>query len=138
MSGVSELRDGLKARLETIAGLTAHDVIPNTLEGSLPVAIVQPASGRYEQNFGNGQLTIHKFEVDLFVGMGDLPSAQDAMDRYLAASSTGGVYGAIHADRTLGGRAVTSFIRAYRKYEIRDFGSVDLLGVTLDIEVWSS
>lgn len=138
MSGVRELRDGLQARLATIANLTAYDTLPDIIMP--PCAVVLPNQGLYEQTFGRGDMTQHQFELHLFVTLaGGIRNAEENLDVYMAASSTGGVYGAIHADRTLGGRAAYSSIRGYRDYGIKEIGTnMEFLGVTVDVEVWST
>ena len=132
-----ELRDGLKARLDTIAGLVAHDVIPQVVVP--PCAIIVPRRGSFEETMGRGgDPARYFFEIWLFAPSGDFPSGQNILDRYLAATSTGGVFGAIAADRTLGGRAITAFVDGYREYEVRDYSNIQVLTTTVDVEVWSS
>ena len=132
-----EIRDGLRDRLQSIAGLVSHDVIPQVVVP--PCAIVVPRRGSYEETMGRGgDPARYFFEIWLFAESGDFPSGQNYLDKLLAATSTGGVFGAIAADRTLGGWAITTFVDTFREYEVREYANLQILTTTLDVEVWSS
>ena len=133
---VAALRDQIKIRLDTIAGLTVYDVVPDQLIP--PCAAVNLLSATPEQTFGRGDLTDYRFEVQLYVsGAGGIRNAQDRIDPYLATSSTGGIYGAIHGDRTLGGAAHGVFIAGFRDYGLKGENG-ELMGATVDLTVMAS
>lgn len=139
MSNPTALRNGLAVRLRTISSLKqVHTRWPSIIIP--PCAIVTRGVAEPEQNLGRGDLTKWTFELYLFVtGAGGFENAQDLVDPYLATSSTGGIYGAIHADRTLGGVASYTSIKALREdadWQVAE--NVDFFGFVADVEVWSS
>lgn len=75
------IRDDLKARLATIAGLTTYDTVPAKPE--VPCAIVQPASVNVHVTFERGSCDV-RFSVLVLVQCADWPSAQDALDGYVS------------------------------------------------------
>lgn len=99
---MSQLRDGIKARLATISGLRALAYIPDNI--TPPQAIVMPSRITYDQAFGRGS-DEYAFAVMLVVGRADARNAQTSLDAYLAPSGSGSIKAAIEADSTLGGVA---------------------------------
>ena len=131
------IRAALGTRLRSISGLTVYDRWPS---GGLnpPCAVVAVGPSEPEQVFGRGDLTRWEFPVSVFVAMAPgLDQAQRNLDLYLATSSTGGIFGAIAADRTLGGAVDTVIVRGWRDYEPVE-QAPELLGATCDLEVWGT
>src|SRR3990167_1854692 len=99
MANPTALRTGLGVRLKTIAGLTVYNRWPGQINP--PCAVIDMVRAEPEQTFGRGDLTKWDFQIYLFQPLGGgYENAQDRMDILLATSSTGGISGAIHGDRT--------------------------------------
>ncbi len=139
MATVGALRAGLATRLGTIVGWNAYRRWPNDI--NMPALIVDLTGGEPEQTLGRGELTRYDFDIEVLYSLaGGWENAQDQLDVLLATSSTGGVFGAIAADRTLGGAAHGTFIRGLpRVYERRILdGEREALAATIPCEVWAS
>ena len=138
MANPRTLRTGLADRLKTISGLEVYERWPGQLNP--PCAVVDLVAAEPEQTMGRGDLTRWDFEIDILYPLaGGWENAQDQMDVLLATSSTGGVYGAIHGDRTLGAIAHSTFVKGYRDYGRRVIDeNIELLGATIAAEVWAS
>ena len=138
MANPRTLRTGLADRLKTLTGLNVYERWPGQLNP--PCAIVSYTGGEPEQTMGRGDLTRWDFEVDLLIPLaGGWENAQDRLDPLLATSSTGGVYGALNADRTLGGSVDTVFVQGLeedQQFEVGD--GIAALGAAVEIEVWST
>ena len=139
MANPAALRTGLATRLGSINGLKAYPRWPSQ-PPNLPCAIVRRGIAEPEQTLGRGDLTKWLFEVYVFTGLAaGYEQAQDNINPFLATSSTGGVFGAIDADRTLGGAAITTFVKAFREDDQYDFAeAMSYQGTVFDIEVWAS
>ena len=100
----SEVRDGLKTRLETISGMRVYDVIPDTPVA--PCAIVGFLDMNFDSTFARGmdEATV---EIDVLVQRFSTRAGQDKLDGLLAGTGSGSVKTAIEGDRTLGGKVST-------------------------------
>ena len=138
MANPRNLRTGLGNQLKTIAGLGVYERWPNQINP--PCAVIGLGEAEPEQTLGRGDLTRWNFDLYLFQSLaGGYENAQDRMDVLLATSSTGGVYGAIAADRTLGGRAHSTFIKGFRDYDqININEQLAYMGAIVDAEIWAS
>lgn len=137
MASPATIRDALASRLESISGLKVY---PRWPRGGLnvPCAVIMTPSAEPEQVFGRGDLTRWDVSVHLFVSLApDAEQAQRHLDPYLATSSTGGVFGAVAADRTLGGAVDTVFDRGYSDYAQQE-ELPEYLGATVNLELWST
>ena len=141
MASPRTIRTRLRDRIATIAGLTVYDRWPNSNGNlNLPCAILQPGEAEHEQVFGRGDLTKYAYEVHVFVSAAaGVEQGQDSLDAFLATSSTGGIFGAIAADRRLNNTVDGTFVKGYRDYSpIGDENQVVMMGAILDLEIWSS
>lgn len=140
MANPRTLRTGIATRLRTIAALPiVYERWPNQINA--PCAVVDFVAGEPEQTMGRGNLTRYDFTIDLLMPLaGGWENAQDRLDPLLATSSTGGVFGAIAADRTLGGYSQGTFFKNLpQSYERRVIDeNIELLAATIALEVWSS
>jgi len=94
------IRDGFKARLATIDGLTAHDVMPDSLPDK-DVAVVLPGEPLFEPLSEDGLVSVNvRVVVRCFRGRGT--DAQDALDAYLWPAGEKSVVAAVYLDPTLG------------------------------------
>lgn len=138
MSNPRLIRQNLRTRLESISGLQVYDRWPNSIP-NMPCAILMPPRSEPEQTFGRGDLTRWNIEVYVFHALTPgYEQANDLLDPLLATSSTGGIYGAIHADRTLGGAVDWTSIKDHRDYgQFEQQEGVGYWGAIVDLEVWS-
>ncbi len=139
MANPAALRNGLATRLKTIVGLKAvYARWPSQFD--YPCAVVGRGAADPEQTFGRGDLTNWRFSVTFLTTLA--PGYEDAQDRlnpFIATSSTGGLYGAIHADRTLGGIAAGTFIKSLGEDDQLDLqADLSVLAYVAELEVWSS
>ncbi len=100
----SNVRDGLKTRLQTITGLRVYDLIPDTV--SPPAAVVGQLDFTFDINNARG---LDQANCDVLVIVQRLSErvAQDKLDAFLAGSGAGSIKAAIEGDRTLGGTVNT-------------------------------
>ena len=136
MATISNVRDGLAARLNTISGLHVYDEWPDTI--TPPAALIRPASAQYEQTFGSDWATM-QIEVLVVVGLkAGLANAERALEPYISNTGTSSIRVAVAADRTLAlsgtGTVRGTFVRGWRNYDVLTIGESDYLGATIDIE----
>jgi len=139
MANPATIRAALATRLRSINGLTVYSRWPNQV-AALPCAIIGRGAAEPEQTFGRGDLTKWLWDIHVLVSLAPgYEGAQDRLDPLIATSSTGGIYGALHADRTLGGTVDTLFIRTLGEddqVEIQE--SVAYQGYLATVEAWAS
>ena len=136
MATISNVRDGLAARLNTIGGLHVYNEWPDTI--TPPAALIRPASAQYEQTFGSDWATM-QIEVLVVVGLkAGLANAERALEPYISNTGTSSIRVAVAADRTLAlsgtGTVRGTFVRGWRNYDVLTIGESDYLGATIDIE----
>ena len=100
----SNVRDGLKTRLQTISGLRVYDLIPDNV--TPPAAVVGQLDFTFDINNARG---LDQANCDVLVIVQRLSErvAQDKLDAFLAGSGAGSIKAAIEGDRTLGGAVNT-------------------------------
>ena len=135
MASMTAIRSGLQTRLKTIAGLTAYDTWPNTLNP--PCVAIEPAPAEYEQTFG-ADYSHHAFELYVCVAATPgFPQAQTNLDKYLATTGGSSIRAAIAGDRTLGGAVDATFVKGMRDYSPQEIGpDVLVLGAIVEVETW--
>jgi hypothetical protein len=135
VASIAALRDALQTRIATVSGLRAYDTWPSPLMP--PAALVRPADPmvEFEEVLGPSTQALYHFEVHVAVGLGDLRSAQDALDGYLSPSGSASVPAAILGDRTLGGLANGTWVRRARQWGSELISGVEVLGAILDVDV---
>ncbi len=140
MANPRTIRTALATRLESIAGLKAYRNWPALGNLNVPCVIVDVGEAEPEQTFGRGDLTRWTFPLYVLVNSAGGPEqGQDNLDPYLATSSTGGIFGAIAADRTLGGTVDTVFVKGYRDYDPQVVDdNLMYQGCIIDLEVWAA
>jgi len=134
MALLTSIRDGLKANLETISGLTAYEYVPDWIEP--PIALVAPINSlNYDSTMARGADT-YEIPVIVYISRVDAQLSQDAVDGYLASSGAISVKAAIESDPTLGGAAMSVRVVSatdYGEYEVTQ--GTSFLGVTFNVEV---
>ena len=117
----SQVRDGLKTRLQTITGLRAYDLIPDTVVP--PCAVVGQLDFTFDIDNARG---LDQAQVDVLVIVQRFSerAGQDKLDDYLAGSGASSIKTAIEGDRTLGGTVNTLRVTG------AEAGTYDSQGVT--------
>lgn len=135
MATIAGLRDALKTRLQTIAGLRVHDTVPDLL--TPPAAMIQPASLSSKTAMGLGR-RVHVFEITLLAapaGQAGIARAQDTLDPYLDETGTKSVIAALEGDVALGG-TVSSLDVSWADYGILEWNDVPYVGAKFAVTVW--
>ena len=133
MATVSEVRNGIKARLATIDGLRANATEPAS--PSPPAAWPIPRTGAYNADF-EGDTTL-QMVVRVVVNPADLNRGQTALDAYLSPTGANSIKAAIEADPSLGGVVDSTRVIGWSAYGQYVFGDVTLLGVEITCEVFA-
>jgi hypothetical protein len=94
------IRDGMKTRLDTISGLTVHDVFPGVLPDK-DVAVILPGEPLLEPS-GHGSMYDVNIRVVVRVKR-TVKDAQALLDDYVWPSGAKSVIAAVQAGSTLGG-----------------------------------
>ena len=98
---ISQVKDGLKTRIETISGLRAFDYQPDQVNP--PFAFPTLDTITYHQTGMASGGVVMNFTVTLIVNRSVERTAQDELDKYMSFSGAQSLRAAIEADRTLGG-----------------------------------
>jgi hypothetical protein len=125
-----EIREGLAVNLNTIDGLRVYPKVPEKVN-ELPAAVIMPESGTYDLSWS--EKNNHLVRVQIFVKLGDLASAEQAIDPYFES-----VPDAVNTDPTLDGNADSARVLRYEEYGIKAApGSLEpnTLGVDFLVEV---
>lgn len=133
MASLSTIRDGLKTRLATIAGLEVYDVVPD--QANVPCAMVGPPERITFDSVMQRGADEYLIPIRILVNRSDLGSAQDALDGYLAGAGATSVKAAIEGDVTLGGAVDTTRVKEARNYGAFEVGEITYLGVEFLTEV---
>jgi len=128
----SQVRDGLKTRLQTISGLRAYDLIPDTV--TPPAAVVGQLDFTFDIDNARG---LDQAQVDVLVIVQRFSerSGQDLLDTYLAGSGASSIKAAIEGDRTLGGAVNTLRVTAAEAGTYESQG-VEFLSYRYRITIW--
>ena len=128
----SQVRDGLKTRLQTISGLRVFDTIPENPQP--PAAIVGQLDMNFDIDNARG-LDLATVEVYLLVQRMDVRSGQDKLDAYLAGTGAGSVKAAIEGDKTLGGACSTLRVLSAESGQ-SEFAGIMFLSYRYRISIW--
>ena len=98
---ISQVKDGLKARINAVSGLRAFDYQPDQVNP--PFAWPTLDTITYHQTgFATGGVVMN-FTITLVVNRAAERVAQDQLDQYMSWDGAKSLRAAIEADRTLGG-----------------------------------
>jgi hypothetical protein len=132
---VTELKNGIKTRLETITNLRAYAQQPDQVNPSIGgIAWPTLESITYHGAMRAGLVT-HVFTVSVIVGRAAERTAQALMDTYL--SYDGGIRAAIEADTTLGGYAKTLIVEEATNLSTVDANDTTYLTVDFRVVVYA-
>lgn len=117
----STVRDRLKSALQTISGLRAYDLIPDTVVP--PAAVVGQLDFTFDIDNARG---LDQAQVDVLVIVQRFSerSGQDKLDAFLAGSGASSIKAALESDRTLSGAVNTLRVTG------AEAGTYDSQGVT--------
>ena len=128
----SQVRDGLKTRLQTISGLRVFDTIPENPQP--PAAVVGQLDLNFDIDNARG-LDFASVEIYLLVQRFDLRSGQDKLDAYLAGSGASSIKAVIEGDKTLGGACSTLRVLSAEAGTYESAGIL-LLSYRYRISIW--
>lgn len=132
MATLTQVRNGIKARLETIAGLTGYAIEPASPK--YPAAWTFPTRINYHASY-EGEMT-YTLSVSVGVAATDISHAQTNLDPYLAPSGAKSVVAALEADPSLGGVADSLRVVALTGYGARDLGGSTAIIATFEVEIY--
>jgi hypothetical protein len=134
MATVQQIRAGIKARLDTIAGLRTHANMPDIINP--PAAVVARRTTTFDTTL-DGESDDLTFAVTVFVEWATT-RAQEQLDAFTAGEGTSSIRVAINGDPTLGGTVdwsqVTSVERD-RAVEWPPMSKVTYLAADVIVEV---
>ena len=131
MKTPADICSGIATRLDTIDGLKVYTTVPAKIN-ELPAAIIVPETGEYDFEFGGAKMR-HFMRVQVFVRLGDMAAAQDAI-----ASFFDSVPAAINADPRLAGSVDSTRVTRYENYGLMaapGASEPNALGVDFILEV---
>jgi len=131
---IGNVREGLRARLATIAGLRTFAEIPESIP--VPCAIVgTPSEILFDATLArtNDQAT---FPVRIMVARANDRSSQKALDVYLQSTGASSVKAVIEAESSLGGAANTVKVDRVSGIGVYTISGVDYLGAEFSVRVW--
>lgn len=132
MATLTEVRQAIKARLETVRNLTAYAIEPTT--PFCPAAWSLPVRINYHADYDGG-LT-YTMGVTVAVQLGDLGQAQTALDDYLAPSGTKSVVAAL--ETPIAGDGLESVrVIAMTSYATREMGGKSVLTAGFEVEIYA-
>jgi len=127
----SQVKDGLKTRLETISGLRAFDYQPEQVNPPFAFSTLDDIQF-HQTGMGSGGVVM-TFTVTLIVHRQSERVAQDEIDKYTAFSGAQSVRAAIEGDRTLGGVCDDLIVSSAENFTNIDAN--DTLYLTMDFKV---
>ena len=128
----SQVRDGLKTRLQTITGLRVYDLIPEPV--TPPCAVVGQLDLTFDIDNARG---LDQANVDVYVIVQRFSerAGQDKLDAYLAGSGNSSIKTAIEGDRTLGGTVNTLRVTSAESGQYESQGNL-FLSYRYRLTIW--
>jgi len=128
----SQVRDGLKTRLQTITGLRVYDLIPEPV--TPPCAVVGQLDLTFDIDNARG---LDQANVDVYVIVQRFSerAGQDKLDAYLAGSGSSSIKTAIEGDRTLGGTVNTLRVTSAESGQYESQGNL-FLSYRYRLTIW--
>ena len=128
---ITQVKDGLKARIESVSGLRAFDYQPDQVNP--PFAWPTLDEIRFHQtDFATGGVVMD-FTITLVVHRQSERVAQDALDQYMTWEGAKSLRAAIESDRTLGGVCQDLIVSSAGNFTNIDAN--DTLYLTVDFKV---
>lgn len=133
MASISALRDAIQARLATIPGLRAHDIVPSQVNP--PAAVVIPATITYDATMRRGSDDF-TFVIQLVVSKAVDRVGQDRLDAFLSPFGSSSVKAAVDGD--LDGAADFAHVASVDSYGAVEWGGIEYFGAELTVNVTAS
>lgn len=134
MASVIAVREGLDARLATIAGLRHSAFAPGVINEPHAFVMVAEPAITFDETMGRGSDQLHMNIVLLTPKTSDRV-AQALLDPYLAGSGSQSIKAAIEGDPTLGGVADWTVVTGVPFYGPMDYDGVMYFGARFDVEI---
>jgi hypothetical protein len=128
----SQVREGLKANLETIKGMRVYDLIPSVPVA--PAAVVGQLDFTFDLNNARG-LDQANLDVVVLVQRFTERTGQNDLDKYLAGSGAYSIKAAIESDLTLGGACNTLRVTSAEAGNYYA-GDIEFLSYRYRLTVW--
>ena len=132
MGSVTDIRNGLAARMETIDGITGYARPRGTI--NVPAAVIEPGPIAFDSTMGRGSDDL-SFTIVLLLADSVADLAQEQLDPYLAGSGDQSVKAAVEADETLGGAADYACVTGVSDYGDVQWSGKLYLGARFNVEV---
>lgn len=132
MADVESIREALAAALDTIDGLRAYPIAPDS--PNPPAALVWPARGTFKDTVTFDGSNDYLFTVTVLVSKVSDRVSQDQLDVYLGDGPSS-IEAAVTADQTLGGLVAYVGANEVTNYGLLDWAGVTYLGAELSITV---
>ncbi|WP_427422662.1 hypothetical protein [Lysinibacillus fusiformis] len=132
MASLTAVRDGLKARIETITGVTGYARAVG--EVNVPAVVVTPGQIVFDDAMQRGS-DLLTFTLVLLVTLGDSDLAQQQLDEYLAGSGDRSIKAAVEGDQTLGGVADWTDVKGVQAYGLIEYAGRQYVGARFPVEV---
>lgn len=131
MATISAIRDGLKARLDTIPGLRASAKWPGQI--MVPAAVVTNGETRFDVTMDG----LDDFTMSIVVLVQNVLEriGQDNTDAYRSPSGASSIAVAVHGDPTLGGVVHYSRVVSAGPDRIISYAGVDYFGCEFTVEI---
>jgi hypothetical protein len=129
---VSQVADGLKARLATISGLRTFNYQPE--QENPPFGYPQINNINYHRAYAGGDVVMD-WTVYVVVGRYLDRTAHASLDDYLSYSGSKSVRAAIEGDPTLGGMCSTLIVRSGADITSLDANGAQFLVIQMQVEV---
>jgi hypothetical protein len=129
---VSQVMEGLRARLATVNGLRAFSYQPDQLNPPMGFPVLN--SVNYHRAFAGGDV-IFNVTIVVIVGRYLDRTADSLTDAYLSYSGTGSIREAIEADKTLGGICQTLKVESSANVTSLNAGDAEFLEIRFLVEV---
>lgn len=135
MSQLGDIRTRLAVNGATCSGIReAYAKVPGSIS-SAPAIMVRPVNIRIGMTFED--TNTYLMAVRVVVPVGDLDNAQDTLDALLETSGAGSLIVALESDIDLNGEAHSVRVVEVEEYGIEDWGGVEMLGATVNVEVFA-
>jgi hypothetical protein len=129
---LAEVRDGLKARLDTIENLRVYNILPD--DAFYPAALVlPPILPDLREDLGLGAMRA-RFPILLLVERG-VDRQQLALYDYIDRAGPSSIFALIEADPSLGGLNVSALPVSVDDFDAQQIGLTNLYGRTVNIDV---
>jgi hypothetical protein len=138
MPTVTQIREGIQTRLNTISGLRAFDYAKGTIEP--PTAIVVPDPGNFidfDATMGDGA-DDYRFLVYVLVAGRVNRVATDELDGYISRTGATSIKTAIEGDPDLGSVVHFTNVTGVSNYGDIEYAGITYFGAVLTLEVTAS